>query len=447
MTSCASSPRPVPPARQRGQVLALLLMLWAALLGGLLLVFNSGQIVAAKLRLVGAADAAAYSAAVWQARALNFQAYMNRGIVANEVAIAQLVSLRSWSAYMNQALQDAALVSAAAPPVAAAMNDLAQGWAAMNTGLQRALPPLEAAASHWNTEVLSRAEYVTDLQTPLVTARLAHDVAIANLPQLGTEATSRVFDVRNAGRWHVLTEGHGRSGEERARLRSVVMVSRDGFSQARGWTIGVPPLLTLRKRGGTDLIGFDSWRGLDTAALNVPLLFSAREIPVVWGAAENRLHAVEGSGYHGGSYRDNPRTSAIAVGALTANNDYAGLPAYRDVRISRVGTGPPLRYEIQLRQPGATVATSDQIMGAPATSVPGEEPKTLAPAFHSDSVYALSAAQVTFSRPVARADHRRELASLFNPYWEARLAPVSLAQRSLAAVARGGAPDPYLVLP
>lgn len=447
MTSRADASRPAVAARQRGQVLALLLMLWAALLGGMLLVFNSGQIVSAKLRLVGAADAAAYSAAVWQARALNFQAYMNRGIVANEVAIAQLVSLRSWSAYMNQALHDAAFVSVAAPPVAAAMNELAQGWAAMNTTLQRALPLLEAGASRWNTEVLSRAEYITDLQTPVVTARLARDVAEANLPGLAADAASRALDVRNAARWHVLTEGHGRSGEQRARLRSVVMASRDGFSQARGWTIGVPPLLTLKKRGGTDLIRYDSWRGLDTAALNVPLLFSARELPLVWGAAENRFRDVDGLGYHGGSYRDNPRTSAMAVEALAPNNGYAGLPAYRDVRISRAVTAPPLRYELQLRLPGSTVATSDRILGAPATVVPGEEPKVLAPAFHSDFVYALSAAQVSFVRPVARADRRQELASLFNPYWQARLAPVTVAQRLLAATARGGPPDPYLVLP
>jgi hypothetical protein len=100
-----------------------------------------------------------------------------------------------------------------------------------------------------------------------------------------------------------------------------------------------------------------------------------------------------------------------------------------------------------LREAATAIATSNVVMGAPATAVPGEDPKVLAPAFHSDSVYALSAAQIFFSRPVARADHRQELASLFNPYWEARLAPVTLAQRSLAAAARGGAPDPYLVLP
>ena len=144
MTSCADCRRFArATARERGQVLALLLLLWAAMLGGLLLVFNSGQIVAAKVRLIGAADAAAYSAAVWQARALNFQAYMNRGIVANEVATAQLVSLRSWSAYMDQVLREAATVSVVAPPLAAPMQALARGWETMNEGLQRALPLLE----------------------------------------------------------------------------------------------------------------------------------------------------------------------------------------------------------------------------------------------------------------------------------------------------------------
>jgi hypothetical protein len=41
-----------------------------------------------------------------QARSLNLQAYMNRAIVTNEVAIAQSVSLRSWSDYLKQTVQD-----------------------------------------------------------------------------------------------------------------------------------------------------------------------------------------------------------------------------------------------------------------------------------------------------------------------------------------------------
>src|SRR5258706_42195 len=86
---------------QRGQTLVLFLGFAAALVSVLLVAFNSGQTTNAKMRAMNAADAAAYSGAVWQARTLNFQAYTNRAMVANEVAIAQSVSLRSWVSYVN----------------------------------------------------------------------------------------------------------------------------------------------------------------------------------------------------------------------------------------------------------------------------------------------------------------------------------------------------------
>lgn len=447
MTSRASWAYRRRPLRERGQVLALLLMLLAALIASLLYVFNSGQIVAAKVRLVGAADAAAYSAAQSEARALNFQAYMNRAIVANEVAIAQSVSLRSWSGYMNQLLQRSATITTVVPPLGEPLRALSRVWREIDRGVQRALPPLESAASHWNVEVLSRAEYLADAQAGGLAGSLARDIALANVPELGAEGVGREFAVSNAARWHALTEGHGRVGDERARLREVVMASRDGFTRARGWTLGLPPLATLKKRGGTDLIGYDSWRGMDTLALRVPVLLGTREQPLAWHAAENRRRVAGSRGEHGGSYRDNPRSSRNAARDLVARNGYAGLPAYRDVRIVRAQPVAPLRFDLELRQPGGTIATSDVALGGAASVVPGEDPKKALPAYHSGAAYALSAAQVTFQRPIGRADRRAELASLFNPYWQTRLAPVTHAQRHEAALARGGAADPYLVLP
>ena len=433
--------------RERGQVLALLLMLLAALIGSLLFVFNSGQIVAAKVRLVGAADAAAYSAALSEARALNFQAYMNRAMVANEVAIAQLVSLRSWSGYMNQLLERSATIATVVPPIGAALRTLSRVWGEIDRGLQRVLPPLESAASHWNVEVLSSAEYLANAQTAVLAGRLARDIALANVPELGADGVGREFAAYNAARWRAFTVGHGRGGDERARLREVVMASRDGFTRSRSWTLGVPALAALRKRGGTDLIGYDSWRAMDTLALRVPSFFGTREQPLAWKAAENRRRVEGGRGEHGGSYRDNPRSSRYAARDLAAKNGYAGLPAYRDIRIEGSRQSAPLRFDIELRQAGGTIATSDVALGGAATVVPGEEPKKVQPSYQSGAVYALSTAQVTFRRPVGRADHRSELASLFNPYWQARLAPVTRTERLAAAVARGGAADPYLVLP
>jgi hypothetical protein len=446
MTSCVECAHVALPKGERGQVLALLLLLWAAMLGGLLFVFNSGQIVTAKVRLIGAADAAAYSAATWEARALNFQAYMNRGIVANEVATAQLVSLRSWSAYMDQIVREASWVGTVAPPLAAPLQALARSWGTLNAGLQRSLPLLEGASSRWNVEVLARAENFANAETPAIAADLASRVAVDNVPELGSGKQVRAFALEDAGRWIRLSDTHGRSGEQRQRLREVVMASRDGFSRERGWTLGLPSLVSVKKRGGTDLLGYDSWRGLDTAALHVNMLFSSVEQPLAWGAAENRHRPEQLPGDFGGSYRDNPETSAVATELLAPRNGYAGLPPYRDVHLERDDSRERLRYEIEVRQPAATISTSDVIMGA-ATVVPGEEPKPASPAYHSDAAFALSAAQVWFTRPVGRADRRQELANLFNPYWQARLAPVTHAQRAVAAGIRGGAPDPYLVLP
>ncbi len=234
MTSRVEAPHGATAQRQHGQVLALLLMLLAALLGSLLFVFNSGQIVAAKLRLVGAADAAAYSGALAEARSLNFQAYMNRAIVANEVAIAQFVSLRSWSGYVNQALQRAATIGSLYPPVGAALRSVSQTWASVDRGLQRTLPPLESAASHWNVDVLSSAEYLSDAQTTALVASLAREVAVANEPAPGAVDVGREFVAANELRWRQYTEGHGRAGAAaRAASRSGHGLARRIHARAR----------------------------------------------------------------------------------------------------------------------------------------------------------------------------------------------------------------------
>jgi len=432
--------------QQAGQALAFLLMVMAALLGGLLFVFDSGQVVAAKVRLLGAADAAAYSAAVWQARSLNFQSYMNRAIVANEVAIAQLVSLQSWSAYMQQVLQKTANVSSVVPPLAALMQALARGWSTVDQGLQRALPLLEAAASRWNGDVLANAELVAASQTVIAADDLAQRVALSNVPSALAGEGTRALRALNAARWVRQSASYRRRGDERSRLKQVVMDSRDGFSRKRGWDLGAP-LLALRKRGGTDLIGYDGWRGMDTLSLRVPGLFGSREQPLAWGGNDNRRTALAGRGEHGGSYRDNPRTSSRAARDLRSARGYIGLPAFRDLSTVALRANGELRYEFELRQPGATIQTSSVALASPATVVPGEQEKPFVPAYANDSIYALSAARVFFLRPEGRADGARELPSLFNPYWQARLAPVTHQQRLIAATARRGDIDPYMVLP
>lgn len=102
-TGLQGHPATAAPGRfhRRGQALVFTLVFAAAAgLVGLLL-FNSGMLANTKTRLQNAADAGAYSAGVLQARDHNFSAYANRAMVANQVAVAQFVSLKSY-------LQDAA---------------------------------------------------------------------------------------------------------------------------------------------------------------------------------------------------------------------------------------------------------------------------------------------------------------------------------------------------
>ncbi len=59
--------------------------------------FKAGKLTNNKMEMQNAADAAAFSMSTVEARDMNFAAYMNRAIVANEVAIGQFVGLASWA--------------------------------------------------------------------------------------------------------------------------------------------------------------------------------------------------------------------------------------------------------------------------------------------------------------------------------------------------------------
>ncbi len=82
--------------RQRGQAMVLVTLFLTALMLSFLILFNMSQINIDKIKVQNAADAVAYSSAVLEARHLNFVAYTNRAMIANEVAIGQTIGLVTW---------------------------------------------------------------------------------------------------------------------------------------------------------------------------------------------------------------------------------------------------------------------------------------------------------------------------------------------------------------
>lgn len=101
--------------RQAGQALALGLALMALAGMAWLALYGLGQRAGARAQLLRATDAAAYSGAVVQARALNLLAYIHRAQVGHQVALAHLASLAAWARF---AQTQAARRTAQNPPVA-----------------------------------------------------------------------------------------------------------------------------------------------------------------------------------------------------------------------------------------------------------------------------------------------------------------------------------------
>lgn len=432
-----------------GQALVVVLAFTAILSAAFIAVFNVGQVINDKIRLTNAADAAAYSAALWEARSLNFQAYLNRAIVANEVATAQLVSLRSWSGFVGRLTTNADRITRYIPPLAAPMRALAQGWGRIDAGIQGALPPLESALSLWNSRALTAAQSVAHQQALLVAADLVEQVSRANEPRAEVSSATRLLQVRNADVWqHRFTERSQRGGGDLRRFTQLLADSRDGFTRSRRNDLPINlPLLSMPRRGGTDLLGESSWRAMDTLSLHLDLVLDHVETPLGWGAAELRQRLMSQRGDHGGSWRTNPRASRRAQRATRVNPQYQGVPEIRDVVNPRQPGARTLVYSVALDMPAARIATADRILMPQGMQTLDGESVSVAPSLANGALHALGSAEIYFQRPVARSDGREEYPSLFNPYWQVRLAATSAAERNLTAPMRGLAVDPFGALP
>lgn len=89
--------RPVGPRRQRGQAAFMTAIFGVVVVLILLSLFRVGRLTSDKMALQNAADALAFSVSNVEARDLNFAAYTNRAIIANEVAIGQALGMASWA--------------------------------------------------------------------------------------------------------------------------------------------------------------------------------------------------------------------------------------------------------------------------------------------------------------------------------------------------------------
>lgn len=287
--------------RAGGQAMVLFLMLMGVLCLGLVFLFDTGQSVNKKVSLTNTADAAAYSVAVQQARAMNYAAYMNRGRIANEVAIAQLVSLWSWMNMLHTHtvvgynvflfLSYIPLVDQVAKPLLAGYTGAERVAAAMREGYHAVAPAAVRVLDELNGLYATSAEAMLKVGSTVDGIVIARDVvrmndATAEISPLGqTVLASQLRQAGSSGTHGLLDEfSRGRKGSRTPgmdRYRNVVMASRDHFSADRNSELGLP-LIDIESSGGTDLVDYDRWVALDTLDLSV--LFW--KIPLGWGGAQ-----------------------------------------------------------------------------------------------------------------------------------------------------------------
>jgi len=433
----------------------------------LLLMFNTGRTVDEKMRLTNAADAAAWSVATLEARALNYDAYTNRAIVANEVAIAQAISLISWMHYFEAAVENAPNLNQIASSwlykpgeyprllqLLAGVNgtsylDVGSGGSlrAIVEGLDTALGVI-ATAHDGIANALSLSQRImhASLDTGIDQNGYANDFVRRIDPDMRASINPISHEFRNLTRAMAKDSAQG---DARERIADVTLRSRDAFTRQRVWSIrglNLPPLqrkVELKRRGGTELIGYDEWRALDTLEHQGQRMkrwrWRWRRTPLAWGGAS----FVDGEGAdarrgdHGGTYTSNPTTTLRLAEPATVDagaTHFGGLPETRELRDLSPSADHRSGVTVHVAKARGRMRGSGGIGSV--------QPQGNLRAFDANApgshLAAMARAEVFFERPAARSDHKTERPSLYSPYWQARLTAVTPADRAWAAGRQDG---------
>ena len=395
----ADNPKPCqlrPMHRQRGQVLPLGLLLFAFVCG-LVMFYGRHAVQFARIHhQQNLADAAAYGAAVWRARALNFNAFANRALLAQEVFAGHLTQANAWAQYALELAnrgQELAHIFPPAQPVASALQQFAQADATLLHHLS-------------DLELFSRTAPGVGLNHALMVAqrqflRSADGFglsAVAN--ELAREADRRAFAFVPAGdRFGQLwsqTEDEGQRAQTLDLIRRSMPEASLGAKVKEQWT-PLPTLnciprsveqLTARLMRESSLSrGGNQWTAAETMSLHgwrrrswLPFCGERTELmPLAWGGAV----ALDGDEAQMPGHDDsdswpvdpsatslNPSASALARSSAVTLKGYQGSP-----QLTRVDPGAqlsavsgqsfqrdPLRVLVVVRMNSAS--GSQSLMGA-----------------------------------------------------------------------------------
>lgn len=329
------------PVRQRGQVMPMTVVFIVVVLLAMWVLYDTGELASEKIRLQNTADNVAYSTAALVSRDLNFIAYTNRGMIANQVAIAQMVGLSSWAASMEQLATNIDTLASIVPiPGIQAVSAAIRAGAASSAGAIDAAAMLVIPVNDAVVGLLSQAQRAYHMGVVGQIPDFSQDVGFRNDPDAVSLMAAGGYSLAEAA--SLLTEWRQAVGPQYSladisdpdpdavlanrryrELDAVVNTSRDRFSKNRSYAWGEPFKVRFEALGGrfkvdTDKYGGSDfvrtvdprdnryrwdWAGMETVSSYVefcigpPMLEKCEnfEVPLAWGAA----HALHQS--HGGT--------------------------------------------------------------------------------------------------------------------------------------------------
>lgn len=401
-----------PRRRVRGQIAPVALFGILIASAVFIVMYNVGQKVTEKSLVANAADAAAYSGAVWTARHLNFMAYTNRAMIANHIGVGHFVSYVSWVRYIDETIDTiedfAQFIPYAGEYVEIVQEIVAEVREFTEESAEFAIPIMDTwNASYRTAQLEAQASLALDHLTDLMqrTARTYDpNIRINERSEFGgmPSVLRTALDARLLSQLAAVptfVERYSADDDDGA-IEELIANSMRANGDTSRWVAGErgwrfnSALRQFRKQGGTS--------------------HSQSEDSADWDATD-RLQSRKRELFGWSSWRNIGPTADASASEF--DDDYAGVPNYYNVAGEPSSDG--LRISaIATRRQSTVAGRTFRDVGRSGVSTDARS-----------VIAAASIARVDFHRPsegFASLGRAQEYSNLFNPFWEARLAETDL---------------------
>ena len=479
-------------SKQKGQSLLWVMGFLATMAVAFAGVYSVGQTTSEKQKIVNAVDAAAYTGAMVEARALNLTAYANRAEIANEVLIAQVISLQSWVDYLKTSISSFQTIAEVLgkipfPPTVIALNAIARALSVIEKALEKAadpgltgLAPATIFAVERYYDLMNGALKVVFGTVGTASMAYAAQTAAENVLAANVATHNGKIDtapvaihkielaVLNAKAWNSSFQYYkknqpaGSADDGRYNASEILKISRDEFSTDRKGPNGLLAILWgtasiggcsipgvevgANREGSTLLKTYDRWEAQDTSEYYIASGFRCNKtgIPYGWGRSTAAKEKMKGDEKTDINQTAGSELFAYKDGNVKKNSGWTGVKELWDVK--RDANDYPdaafnpgaetLTFAIAAAKPKANIRNNESLnfMNQSTTSPLGSADAKAD--YQNGQIAAKAEAKVFFARPAKnsqdftgtslfRNDNHKEIANLYNPYWQVRLTNTS----------------------